>query len=69
MNAGTTAELGNVSNISVKMPASRSAHSQSTQPGMLSGPATFRGFTLQSCDLLNGKTEYLFVGGGGHLTP
>lgn len=50
-HVGTMALLMEMLKMSVKTPASCSAHSLSTLPGMLSGPADFCGLTLRR-DLL-----------------
>ncbi len=45
-HVGTTAWLSEVLKISVRTSVSCAAQSFSTQPGMLSGPAAFRGLIL-----------------------
>ena len=62
---GTTAWLRDRLKMSVRTSVNTSAHSLSTQPGMLSGPATFRGLTLAR--VLNVCSESM-VGAGWSLT-
>ncbi len=45
-HVGTTAWLSEVLNMSVRTSVSCAAQSLSTRPGMLSGPAAFRGLIL-----------------------
>lgn len=49
---GTTAWLREALNMSARTSLSSSAHSFSTRPGMLSGPADFRALTFRSTLLL-----------------
>ncbi len=62
-HVGTTAWLSEVLKMSVMTSVSCTAQSLSTRPGMLSGPAAFRGLILERVFLTSAgeETEYLVI--------
>ncbi len=68
-HVGMTAWLSEVLKISVRTSVSCAAQSFSTRPGMLSGPAAFRGLILDRVFLTSGcrQTERLVVGRCGQF--
>ncbi len=68
-HVGTTAWLSEVLKISVRTSVSCAAQSFSTRPGMLSGPAAFRGLILDRVLSYVGcrQTERLVVGRCGQF--